>query len=90
MRLILIFVAIVTQSVLTPVGLAQTVDDCKADCLADKQARDMDCPSPYDASSSDERTRCLKVSQDAYSSYIQGCQPASPPETSSPPPPMGY
>ncbi len=89
MRLVFMLTAIMTQLFLTNIGWADAYEDCKTSCEADRESRDMDCPSPYDAASTGDRDLCLKNNQEAYNSCIKGCPPPPIP-SQSPPLPLGY
>ncbi|WP_212786579.1 hypothetical protein [Ferrigenium kumadai] len=94
MRLILILTAIMAQLFLTDISWADTYEDCKESCETDKEARDIDCPSPYDSSTGgQERGQCMKDSQEAYNRCLSSCPrptPPSPPSSESPISPMNY
>jgi hypothetical protein len=91
MRLILILTAILTQLFLANISWADTYEDCKASCETDKEARDIDCPSPYDSSTEgQEREQCMKNSQDMYYSCLDHCPPPQPPSPESNTSPMNY
>ncbi len=93
MRSILILTAVIAPLFLCNAAYAQneSYDDCKQSCVDDQEARNMECPSPYDESSTkEERDQCLKDSRDAYNSCLSSCPQASPPTPSSTPIPLGY
>lgn len=55
-------------------GFAEDLQPCQATCLAQKETRNMDCPSPYDVSDSgQERHRCIKENESAYENCIDRC-----------------
>lgn len=70
--------------------------DCRLTCNAERETRDMDCPSPYDLmENGQERAQCMKDNRDAYNDCLSHCVPPQPEQPSSetpppPPPPMGY
>jgi hypothetical protein len=79
---------------LLPVAaFAQAYDDCRLTCMAERDTRNMSCPSPYDSvNAGEDRRQCLDKSQAIYKECIQRC-PALPPPPSSErvtPPVMGY
>ncbi len=84
MKLAGLFIIAVAAVLLTRPGFAQDYQDCRSTCLAERDTRNMDCPSPYDiADNSQERSQCLKASQAAYLNCVKQC-PAPPPGSSSP------
>jgi len=92
MRSILIATTIIAQALIASVSLAQdeAYEDCRGNCTAEKQTRDMECPSPYDSTNmGKDRDDCLQSSRDLYTKCIQACPPPQTPPPSSPPP-MGY
>ncbi len=92
MRSLLIITAL-AQILVANASLAQNeaYEDCRGTCTAEKQTRDMDCPSPYDSTNmGQDRDQCLQNSRDVYTRCIQACPPPQTPPESSTPPPMGY
>lgn len=52
--------------------------DCRLSCAGERDTRNMDCPSPFDALD-DERSQCLGNSQAEYKSCLSNCPtPSSP------------
>ncbi len=91
MRSTLMLMTLMTQLLAVNVGLAQTesYDDCRQNCVDEKEMRDMDCPSPYESMTpKQERDQCLKESRDTYNSCLKNCPAPSSAEPSAPP--MGY
>lgn len=75
-------------------GYADDYQDCRSTCAAEKESRNMNCPSPYDSSASgQDRSQCMKDNQAAYEDCVNHCPtPPTPPssETQPSPPPMAY
>ncbi len=72
---------------------ADDYSDCRSDCAAQRDTRNMDCPSPYDTSDSgQQRALCLKQNQDAYNECLAHCPapPPPPPSSEEQAPPMAY
>ncbi len=75
---------------------AQTVDECRLKCAADRDSNNATCPAAEDyAGATDARQQCLKRNQDTYFDCVRGCPPLeSGPAPSgpqiAPPAPMGY
>ncbi len=94
MRALFIIMAVLAQMLVATASLAQNeaYEDCRGNCTAEKQTRDMDCPSPYDSTNmGKDRDDCLQSSRDVYTRCIQACPPPqNPAPESSTPPPMGY
>lgn len=91
MRPIYVLAVAVITTFLPGASYADDYDDCRATCTFEKDTRNMNCPSPYDASDQ-ERSQCLKNSQSSYEDCVKHC-PASPPSSSGgqvPPPPSSY
>ncbi len=93
MRGIHILAVAVIVNFLPAVSVAQDYEDCRSKCVSERDTRNMDCPSPYDIPEfSEERSKCLKASQDVYADCVRQC-PAPPPPSSggqTPPSSMGY
>lgn len=91
MRSMLVFTMTMAQLLLATVSFAATdsYDDCRTSCAADRQSRDMDCPSPYD-SARQSREQCLQASRETYQSCVNSCPPPSPSPAESNPSTMGY
>jgi hypothetical protein len=70
--------------------------DCRLTCAAERESRDMNCPSPYGITDGgQERSLCMKDNRDAYNDCLSHCPTPQPVQPSSetpppPPPPMGY
>jgi hypothetical protein len=69
-------------NILPGTSVAEDYQDCRSRCAAERDTRNMDCPSPYDDTESGEaRRQCLRVSQTAYMDCLRVC-PAPPPPAS--------
>ncbi len=72
-------------------GLADDYQDCQSICASEKESRNMNCPSPYEASDSgDGHAQCMKGNRAAYDDCLNYCssappQPPSSNEQTSPP-----
>ncbi|HEY6022009.1 MAG TPA: hypothetical protein VIY48_19730 [Candidatus Paceibacterota bacterium] len=92
-RALLISFMAMAMLLLFSAAFAQGYDDCKQACAADRDTRNMACPSPYDdPSAGAERRQCIEKNQAAYKECIKQC-PAPPPASSGDqlaPPAMGY
>ncbi len=82
---------------LSGASLAQTSDDCRLKCSAEKDTRNAACPAAEAfADTQLAREQCLKESDQAYYQCVTTCPPATPatstPSTPPPvaPPPTGY
>ncbi len=96
MRPISLFSTAVILLLLPSAGSAQTVDECRIRCAAEKDTNNTTCPAAMDYSgSSQERDQCLRRNQETYTECIRACPPL--PSTPAPegqqilpPAPMGY
>src|SRR5512139_3712951 len=70
----------IAMILLSGISFADDYEDCRLSCAGERDTRNMDCPSPYDASD-EERRQCLNESQAAYENCISDC-PAPPPVSS--------
>lgn len=75
-----LFMALVLILLSVP-SIAEDYQECWLRCAGERDTRNMDCPSPYDAAD-DERSQCLKDSQTDYENCINDC-PAPPPTSPS-------
>src|SRR5512135_2627336 len=96
MRSIHILFVVMAMMILPSIGFADDYSDCRSACAAEKNNRNMGCPSPYDAANAgQERLQCLKENQAAFEDCISHC-PATPPlppaseEQQPSPPAMAY
>jgi hypothetical protein len=82
------------MAMLPAAAFAQGYDDCKLTCAADRDTRNMSCPSPYDANNAgQERRQCIDDSQATYKECIRQCPASTPPSSSeepTAPPATGY
>ena len=79
MRPIHILFMAMAMNLLPGAGLAEDYQECRLRCAAERDTRNMDCPSPYDdTESGQERRQCLTASQTTYADCLKGC-PAPPP-----------
>lgn len=71
---------------------ADDYSDCRLTCAAERDTRNMNCPSPYDVSpAGEERRQCLKENQDAYADCVKHCPtPPVQQEEAPSPPNMSY
>lgn len=90
MRSMLFVPAIITQLILANASWADTYGECKLSCEAGREARDTECPSPYDFQNEGvDRAFCLSDSWDEYKRCLAVCTPPpSPPTPSTVHPPM--
>lgn len=87
-----IYIPVMAMAVLLSscVSFADEHKNCTERCDAERDTRNMHCPSPYDTSeASQERSQCLKISQTAYADCVRQC-PAPPRSQQVVPPSMGY
>ncbi len=96
MRPIYFLITALAMMLLSGTSFAEDRYECILKCSAEKDTRNVDCPSPYESSTSnEERARCMKRSQDIYIDCFNHCPPpqyAPPPAEESPssPYPSGY
>ena len=53
-------------------GYGDDYEDCKLNCAGERDTRNMDCPSPYDATA-DERRQCQIDSESEYVECLNDC-----------------
>lgn len=94
MRPIYILFMAVAMLFLPGSSFAEDYSDCRLTCNAEKETRNMNCPSPYDVSDQgQQRRQCMKDNQSAYDDCVSRCptppRPASSDEQPAPAP-MAY
>ena len=71
-------------------GFAEDYQDCKLTCAAEKETRNMRCPSSYNSSAaSTEHRQCLKENEDAFEDCVNHC-PTPPPASEEQTPPRWH
>lgn len=77
MRPLSTLIMAIAMIILPGASIADDYDDCRLNCASERDTRNMDCPSPYDASD-EKRSECMNDSQADYQNCINDC-PAPPP-----------
>lgn len=87
-------IAMAALLLLSAAGFAEDYQDCKLRCVAERDTRNMECPSPDGAAvGSQSRQQCLKNNQTTYEDCFNRCPVPQPPTYSDEriaPPIMGY
>ncbi len=72
MRTFYILSLVMAITLLLGATFDENYEDCVLRCSAERDTRNMDCPSPFDASD-DERNQCLRDSKEEYDNCISDC-----------------